>query len=317
MTLSDEQLREALAPLRAERPSEAEVLAVVAAASSVRPRKSLLRRRLWRGAVAVAAATACAAVALSVLPGSPQGPASRPGSAPSILRATAAVAAEQPEPAPGRYRYVDWLDRWTQLNGAVTYEQRVETWVDENYEGHRIQHEGRVSSDDPVVDGRILYERSEGPYLPDGPRTRLAELPTAPEALRDALVDEYKSANRRPGRPGENQAHYDLVRKVVHLLGLASEPKLRAALFELMALTPGVEPAPGAIDPRGRGGRAVRIPTRPDGSGGRITVIFDPHNGELLSWSEAGTGGGTPDQSHTILGAGQVAAIGDRPGHDD
>jgi hypothetical protein len=48
-----------------------------------------------------------------------------------------------------------------------------------------------------------------------------------------------------------------------------------------------------------------------------ITAVFDPDTSEPLSWSEVGTGGGMPDQSHTILNAGQVAAIGDLPSRGD
>jgi hypothetical protein len=316
--MTDEQLREALAPLGAEEPSEAEVAAVVAAAGSAPARRPTRRRRLWRAAAGVAVATACAAVALAV-----QGPTSRPGSAPSMLLAAAAVAAEQPQAAgAGAYRYVEWLDRFSIPDGetpptigAVSTEQRVETWVDEHYKGRRVQHQGRVLSGDPkAVQGTPFYGPSDAPYVLLGPRTRLDGLPTEPTALRDVLVTEYRTrTNWAPGLPTEAQTHYDMVRKVLYLLGQASDPKLRATLFELLAITPGVERADGAEDPLGRSGRAVRIPTRPDGGGGTFTVVFDPETSELLSWSEVGTGGGTPDQSHTILHAGQVAAVGDRP----
>ena len=55
--------------------------------------------------------------------------------------------------------------------------------------------------------------------------------------------------------PTEAETHYDMIRKVVYLLGHATEPTLRAALFELLALTPGVEPAP---TPKTRAGAPAR-----------------------------------------------------------
>ena len=321
MTMTDEQVREALAPLRAERPSDADVEAVIAAATAARARQPVRRRRLVHAA-GVAVATASVAVALAVLPGTP-GPEGGSGTGASILLAAAAVAADQPEPAgAGRYRYVEWLQRFSYPDratpptvGAVSFEQRAETWVDENYEGRWVRHQGRVLSGDPAaVEGTPFYEPSDEPYVHLGPRTPLAELPTEPEALRRVLVAEYRNkTNWAPGLPTATQTHYDMIRKVVYLLGHATEPTLRAALFELLALTPGVEPAPDAKDPRGRTGEAVAIPTRLDGGGGTITVIFDTETSELLSWSEVGTGGGTPDQSHTILNVGQVATTGDRP----
>jgi hypothetical protein len=129
-------------------------------------------------------------------------------------------------------------------------------------------------------------------------------------AWRKSRADRRDVGHRRVDPSG-------LVHRVVYPLGQASDPRLRTAPFELSALTPGVERAPGAIDPRARSSRALGIPTHADGSGGRITTVFDPDTSEPLSWSEVGTGAGMPDQSHTILNAGQVAAIGDLPSRRD
>jgi hypothetical protein len=55
----------------------------------------------------------------------------------------------------------------------------------------------------------------------------------------------------------------------------------------------------------------VQIPTRR--KDGVFTVMFDPENSEMLFWSESGTGGGVPDQSHTVVRGAQVEEIGERP----
>ncbi len=142
----------------------------------------------------------------------------------------------------------------------------------------------------------------------------VAELPTEARGLRRVLLHAYRSANWAPGHPTPEQERYDLVKEVLLMLQSANTtPDLRAALWGILALTPGVEAAPAASDPLGRSGEAVAIPVRPNGGGGVIMVIFDPRTSELLFWSERGTGDGTPEQSHTILRAGHVGTTTERP----
>src|SRR5262249_57073853 len=98
MTMTDDELRDALAPLRVAEPTDAEVAAVLAAATDAT--RSRPRRRLtWRPVAAVAAAAAVAGLLLAGLPGASQ-PSPQPLTALSLLRTTAAIAAGQPEPPP-------------------------------------------------------------------------------------------------------------------------------------------------------------------------------------------------------------------------
>jgi hypothetical protein len=314
-----------------------------------RPR--LPRRRLTG---ALVAATALVAAALASLPGDSSREGPEPGSAAAILQAAAAVAADQPKPPPlTGYRYTEWIQHWKwepivhegkEVRPTQEVEQRVETWVDRDWNGRRVAHQGRVIQGDERTKRNYFVRAGEGRYeYGDGPRPPLEELPTDPQALRELLIaahkdmrwqartrvpcpgtdiDELDESSRKcfgrprwaPGRPTPDQTHYEVTRRVLSLLGDSNTtPELRAALFGVLALTPGVRPAPDAKDALGRTGDAVAVPTRLDGGGGVITVIFDRDTSQMLFWSEHGTGGGTPDQDHTIVHAGRVANVGDRP----
>jgi hypothetical protein len=289
------ELHEALAPLREQQPTDAEIAAVLRAAGP-RPR----RRGRRRAAVVLVAATAAAGIAIAALPAQET---ALPSTATGLLRAAAASAAQSPDFS--GYRYVEAIDHWRWSDPKpLEVEQRVETWVDRNWQGREIAQRGRViagdGEDDPFVkphDRAYMYG--------DGPLADLdiAKLPTDPQALRDALIAKYKSVNWAPGLPTAEQVHYDIVRELLILLSTANTtPQLRAGLWGALALTDGLQKA---------GDNAVRIPT---GHGaGNFTVVFNVDTSEMLSWSEVGSGGGTPDQTHTFVRAAHVAAIGDRP----
>jgi hypothetical protein len=314
MTPRETELRETLAPLRDEHATDAEIAAVLAA-TTARPVPT--RRRSPRVIAGLAAATAIVGIALAALPAATPERSDDRLSADSILQAAAAVAAEQPPTAFTGYRYTQWLEHWRWQFGdtgpapVVEIEQTVETWVDRTWSG-------RFSAEPPrVIEGgefaKRLAREPEGPYrYGDDSRPDLTALPTEPDALREALRADILDGNWAPGLPTTDELHYYLLREVVWLLGApTTTPALRAAAFELLARMPGVEPAHGATDGLGRTGQAVRVPTRR--AHGAITIIFDPATSQMLYWAELGSGGGTPDQEHTIVRAAQVEAVGDRP----
>jgi hypothetical protein len=324
MTMTDSELRSALAPLADQRPTDDEIARVVSAAQRRPAGWATGRRR--RLVAAVALASAAVGVASIALPGASLEPGtSRAGSGVGLLQTAAAAAADQPPPPNfAGYRYTDMLERWRwapwyvngkQVSGIEELEQRVETWVDRDWRGRRIAHEGRVieGATKPVRD--YFVTPSDRPYTyGDVPRPDVAKLPTDPGALRDELLRVYRSDNWAPGHPTPADEHHDLIREVLTLLASANTtPEQRAGLWGVLALMPGVKAAPEARDPLGRHGSTVTIPGRPDGSGGTFTVGFDPRTSDLLSWSLTGAGAGTPDQTHTILRTAHVAAIGDRP----
>src|SRR4051812_14955984 len=136
---------ELLAPLSPTEPSDDEIRALLARAD----------RRTRRRRIKVATATAFAAVAvtatLAALPGAeaPTG-VPIPASAASLLKTTAAVAAEQPQPrlAPWTgFRYVQEIDTRTQ--DGYTIERTEEIWTDKDWQGRRISPEAKL------VDGTI------------------------------------------------------------------------------------------------------------------------------------------------------------------
>jgi hypothetical protein len=299
-------LREALAPLRGELPTDAEISAALRAATAPR------RRRRWRLAAGLAAATAVAGVLFAALPGTGTSPL--PATATGLLRAAAASAAEaQPEPFSG-YRYTEVREHWHWPalgdRPVEEVEQTVENWVDRRWKGRSISQQGRVIQGDAKTRESYFVTAHDGPYVyGDGPLADLdiAALPTEPRALRDALVARYKAVNWAPGLPTPQQVHYDIVRQILTLLGTANTtPELRSGLWGALALADGVRKA----DDVG-GASAVRIPT--GYAEGNFTVVFNVDTSEMLSWSEVGSGTGTPDQTHTFVRAAHVSSIGDRP----
>jgi hypothetical protein len=280
------------------------------------------RRRRLRVAVALGAATAVIAAALASLPSRDD-----PESAASILRSAAAVAADQPEPPPfAGYRYTEsiWHVKQPRIEyrgerpkgvpdnvtwppppvPAHEYEQRVESWVDRDWNGRQIRHAGRLISGDLSGLGFELDKTSEdsGHLWGDKPGPKVAELPTDPAELREKLIADFKSSGDWAPEVLEH-IDYEITHQVVSLLAEANTtPELRAALFGVLALTPGVQSAPDAKDPRDRPGRGVTVP----GRDGTTTVIIDPDTSQLLYLSEG-------RNERTILRSAHVAHIGDRP----
>jgi hypothetical protein len=341
MTITDHELRDALAPLRADEPTQAEVAAVLAAVTAPAPRP----RRSWRLVAAVATGAALAGVALAaLLSGDSREPLPQPLTAIGLLRTTAAVAADQPEPpAWAGYRYIKSRNLWTyrklefpggptkppRATGApYTIEQDEEVWVDRQWHGRRLAPAGRVVSGDVPRGEYFLkpHDMSAPGDMPnlygDGPLANvpLSELPTEPHALYDLLVASNQDLRWSPGQPHwapghptAPQARYDVLRSVLLLLTEANTTSAqRAGLIGVLGLFDGVRPLSAVRDHAGREGRGVEVPWgTPDGHPQpAVRVIFAPNTSDLLEWSEGGVDSG---QIHTFLGFGHVARIGDRP----
>jgi hypothetical protein len=337
MTLIDDELRDALAPLRGAEPTEAEVAAVLAAATARPPRRS------WRLAAAVATATALVALGLAALPDSGRRTAPLPLSAAGLLRTTAAVAADQPEPpAWAGFRYVKSRNLWTyrkfefvkgsripRLTGPpYTIAQDEEVWVDRRWHGRRLAPAGHVVSGEPMKNEYFLkpHDMSAPGDMPnlygDGPLAEvpLSKLPTEPQALYELLVASnhdlrWSSGNVvwAPGYPTAPQARYDVLRSVLVLLTEANTtPSQRAGLIGVLGLFERVRPLESVRDQLGREGRGVEISVADEGGRpqGPVRVIFAPHTSELLEWSQVGADFG---QVHTFVAFGHVGAVGDRP----
>jgi hypothetical protein len=337
MTLIDDELRDALAPLRGAEPTEAEVAAVLAAATARPPRRS------WRLPAAVATATALVALGLAALPDSGRRTSPLPLTAAGLLRTTAAVAADQPEPpAWAGYRYVKSRNLWTYRNWELvkgsrfprmvgppyTIEQDEEVWMDRRWYGRRLAPAGHVVSGKPMEKQYFLEPHDvrapgdEDNLYGDGPLAEvpISELPTEPQALYDLLVSSNQdlrwspgNAHWAPGYPTLPQARYDVLRSVLLLLTDANTTSSqRAGLIGVLGLFDGVRPLASVRDHLGREGRGVEISVSDELGRAQppVRVIFAPHTSELLEWSQ---GGVDPGEVHTYLAFGHVGAIGDRP----
>src|SRR4051794_36084175 len=127
-----EMIDELLAPLAPEDPRDDEIAALLATSD----RRTRRRRVRITGATAFAAVAAAAV--LAALPGAESPTAPLPASAAALLKTTAAVAAEQPQPklAPWTgYRYLQQVETRTQ--DGYTTERTEEIWTDSTWQGVR------------------------------------------------------------------------------------------------------------------------------------------------------------------------------------
>ena len=199
-----------------------------------------------------------------------------------MLRAAAAVAADQPgPPAFSGYRYTEVLEHWDWGPRGGAVDQRVENWVDTSWKGRSVAHEGKVLAGKPpdfwvkAAEREFVY--GDGPLLD----LDIAALPTEPRALLAALDKNNRSINWAPGLPTPEQARYDITRSVLLLLGTANTtPSLRAALWGVLALLPGLAARAGRARParpRGRG-RDVQPAPRRAGQAGALQGDLRPED---------------------------------------
>jgi hypothetical protein len=106
--------------------------------------------------------------------------------------------------------------------------------------------------------------------------TTLEKLPTAPEALSEALTEQGEVTLTQIGKPHELwTAATDLLRES------AIGPELRGALWETMAGVPGLTLDGETTDAIGREGTAVSVDFGSQNQG-RSVVVLDPSDGTLL-----------------------------------
>ena len=347
MKTSDPDLLERLAPLRDLEPTDDEIQRLLAAADELRaPRRP---RRPAR-AVAVVAATAAVIGALAARPGGQD--SARPQDAHGSLQAAAAVAAEQPAPAAYRYtrmlsRFADDV-RAGRERGRVTYEQTSENWTSDGFRGRTVAPQGSIDWAAPPSDALQaagghasgLVKPYDGDYrYGDGPMARVpfAALPEDPAAL-GALLEAAIRDTRWALHPSEHPrsapgvVEEEVSRSAVILLSMGNlTGGQRQALFELLGSRPGARSLGDVRDATGREGVGVGLPLGRSGS--ELRVIIDPKTSDILQSTEALPPppveaphvAGAPRQppwpppvwlverTEVFLGAGSVAALGDRP----
>jgi hypothetical protein len=219
-------------------------------------------------------------------------------------------------------RFTQRLEDGTQKSGMIpcprtasvtfTSEGRVEMWVDKDWKGTVRNHGSRVTevTGDPVLAEAVRRELGREPMTHpyvygDGPYAHapVEDLPTEPAALLEVLTAAYEDGRWSDGgkfRPLEGSQvmrTFELARYTSRLLIEANaSPALRGAAFGVLARMPGVKDLGEMEDSRGREGHGIEI-AGPVGAGefekvrGRLRLVFDPDQGELLSLAERQTRG--------------------------
>jgi hypothetical protein len=176
---------------------------------------------------------------------------------------------------------------------------------------------GRDSSGRPMKEfaANSFRGRHEFTYL-----SRLAGLPTEPEALRLAVEHRRGGSSPLDPSPASSPRGGATVERLLEILSepIAS-PALRAAAFDALAEIPGIGFERGVADAAGRRGNAISW-VRESGFGRRF--IFDPHTGKVLAEAEMifgpkatasyGAPAGTPYRETAYLQSGIVDSTPER-----
>lgn len=358
-TSTDTEIREALGPIREVEPTDA---AVRRATLAARPRPKRTRR--LRVALAAGALAAVATAVVAVMPSSD----GERRSARDVLLSAAAVAAEQPAMPADGYRYARFVRRYTKSSmlrgcptcvGSVTVEQEVEQWSPPAWSEGRRRY-GDVRTVERSGDERQLRELTKGWLGFDSPRLvadpslqdiPFAELPTNPTALRDLLqsavldlrwagrarrdIEFERDALREATPVTREQTRGLLIDGVISILGDAHiTPRLRSALFGVLATIDGARALGRVTDPLGRSGEGVAFDIDRDDAHVNYPVteqriVFDPDTSELLAVSSnqrnpderpqvspkvhEDSMGWYPESWTAYVQTGEVAKIGERP----
>lgn len=314
--MTDTDLHELFAPLR-----EAESRHDPAAIAARRRRRPRRRYALALGGMAAAAA---AAILAAPAP-DPTAP-----SAADVLRAAAAVAADQPPASPDKaYRYSRRVDRFTNTlhaggrEATLVYEIPEEQWLDADLRGPTRSEPRRIVSQagDPALIKRLIehtrYAERESRGAVDangfGPRYRIGDLPTEPEALlqeleRGVADDEFrKSVNVYSVRDAAISKARSLLENT------NAHPQLRGALFEVLARAPGARSLGSVRDRLGRIGQGIAL----GGPESKMTIVIDSETAEVMSTAtepreSQGFPGETLAVDSVVTATAQVSSVGER-----
>jgi hypothetical protein len=244
--------------------------------------------------VSVAGVLAAAAVATVITVAAPFGsPAAPPIATAAVLSQAAMTAAEQPAGAamqPGRYLYVETIETiargpsgftQSQLGGPPAVGQGFyectmiqKLWLASNgsarvdllpYPGQGAKAAGKCTA--------FSYSSAAG-YLPPG-----LALPTDPARLERAVEQRFAD-----GKPDATT-----FAAVCQLLESGESPAIRAALYHVLQLLPGIQNMGPSTDRLGRHGIAIGYTY----AGTRYELIFDPVTSAVLETSGTGPGGAT------------------------
>jgi hypothetical protein len=235
------------------------------------------RRRALLPAVAVALAVgAVAAVAATMLRGTPQ------ASAALVLRKAAAAALTERTPGPGEYLYVHstdvYLDTTATYSALVPHDRQV--WLGPTG-GRILQTNGTpifLTDQDRqhwIAAGRPSFGGTIDEHVPS---SAPLDLPTDP----DALYNQLKTL-----ATGFGDRFYDEIFTEIgdDLRETSVTPAQRAALFTVAGRLPGIAVATDATDGAGR--PAVAVSKDDETSHIRYTLLFDPQTYELVGEAQS------------------------------
>jgi hypothetical protein len=280
----EEQLRRSVAALN---PNSS----AVPAKTRRRARNALARRMARRRPVTIATAAVAAAVVLAVSLLS-SGPATGPSPAvAAVLQHLARIAARGPSlvPGPGQYLYVDSVNDYPAIQmlphgaGCIAYGvNHRQIWIAADGSGLLRQTSGPATF--TSAHDRALCLRAESKsalaagtsnmWFADqcfqlGPTNDMQSLSTNPRTL----LRQMRKIDGGPRDPGE-----DFKRVGDFLRETDARPALRAALYRVAALIPGVELLGIVRDHSGRRGLGVAFTSH----GFRNELIFNPRTAALL-----------------------------------
>jgi hypothetical protein len=285
MTFEQDVLEIALESLRSRRES-----GLVPTPRPRRPRRRTL--------VAIAAAGLAIAIAVPIaLPGGISGGADPAAAA--VLHRVALRAAQQPAepaPGPGQYLYTKSEIFSTALyvvGDGTTFLFRKsgvnESWIGPDGSGRGIGNSDNVTF--PTEKDRATWLAAGSPDLYEwltederyGPGEltyrSYADLPTDPEELLDLI-----ESRELIGGPNGDWETFTIIGDL--LRGTYTQPKVRAALYQVAAELPGVELVGRVMDGSGRPGVAVAYTRTNSDAPFRHELIFDPTTAALLGENE-------------------------------
>jgi hypothetical protein len=333
-----DDLQMIFAPLRETEPGAAERAALRRALATPPARGA----RRGRAVLAVAATTVAAGIGLAVLPTDER-------AHPSVLRAAAAQAADEPVPSaadlPLRYSRVRDTFTYTIArdgrSATETATQESEAWVGPRWSGRQEAAQGHVTfgGDAELAKEFGSAEQAERSWLKprdgaytygDGPLAELdpADLPSDRDGIRATLRDgiehnrwsPYPESRGKDTRaPGAAPIDSYITYSMLYLLTQArTTPQQRAAMLDLLAADPAARDLGTVHDAEGRIGRGVALDYPGDqflSAANHFTVIFDPDSSEILQWTvkPETPNRSSPERVVTVLGGGYVARIGERP----
>jgi hypothetical protein len=265
--------------------------------TSQAPGKAPARRRyLARGIAGVAIAGAAAIVAIAVIPGSPASPGHPDSAAAAVLEAAAVTASHQPATAaagPGQYEYVKTIQSQRLAVGTGTKTkmswqdcvdiQTVQDWAAPDGSGRET-----ASAESPCGGVPTSQTFSKGQEIDGAVYADAADLPTAPAALEQFIVQHFEGGKSQAG------ATFDFAGT---FLQSGAPPAVRVALYRLIESLPGVESLGSMTDKLGRHGIGVGYTT----NGVRDVLIFDPSTSAVLERE-----GVVVDPAAVVTGPGQA-----------